>query len=149
MWWAQLMWAFCLALLIYGLFWAFSGPSRGHDERAGSAGAAAGIWLFLMLFLGTWAVGAWIEPVGPVWWGVAWIPFLWAALLIMLIVAVASSGDWGGYRTRRPPRETPTSTGAATRTDQQAETTAVAAVSIFFWVLLFIVLMALVARYAV
>ena len=34
------------------------------------------IWLFLLLFLGTWAGGVWLSPFGPSFYGVYWIPFI-------------------------------------------------------------------------
>ncbi len=42
---------------------------------------------FLIMFLGIWAAQVWIEPMGPVWAGVAWLPLLLAGgyLSVLLI----------------------------------------------------------------
>ena len=75
-------------------------------------------WFFLVLFLGTWAIAAWIQPIGPVAWGVAWAPILVGAVLIALLVAAI------------PPRPTTTPTEVA------AEAEAATAIGAFFWMLL-------------
>jgi hypothetical protein len=145
MWFVELLWALGLALLVGSVFWAVT--RSGRTGSAEGTGFSAVFWLFLILFLGTWAVGAWVEPIGPVWGGVAWLPFLWAALMFVLLVAAAAGTDWGTYRGRhrRDSTEAPTESGAAARADE-AET-AVAAVSIFVWFVLFLALIALFARY--
>ena len=45
------------------------------------------IWLFLLLFLGTWAGGVWLSPFGPSFYGVYWIPFIVIGVLLALIFA--------------------------------------------------------------
>lgn len=45
------------------------------------------IGLFLLIFLATWAGGLWIEPVGPVMWGVSLAVFIVVGGLVALIVA--------------------------------------------------------------
>ena len=47
-------------------------------------------WFFLIVLLGAWAVGAWTEPVGPVLYGVSWVPFFFGAFIIALLVAAMS-----------------------------------------------------------
>lgn len=59
----------------------------------------------MILFLGIWAGGAWIEPFGPEARGVAWLPFLFVALVLALIVVAVAP----------PTRRTPPSGRAATR----------------------------------
>ena len=78
-------------------------------------------WLFLVLFLGTWAIAAWTGPVGPAVWGVAWVPILVAAVLIMLLLLAV------------PPRR-PVSVEMVEE-DAMAKADA-AVVGAFFWFLL-------------
>ncbi|MGK7312204.1 MAG: hypothetical protein ACN0LA_08165 [Candidatus Longimicrobiales bacterium M2_2A_002] len=75
---AELLFALVIALIIVAIF------SYGF-RRPGPWGGF--LWFFLLVFLGGWAIAAWAEPVGPVAWGVAWMPIFFAALLIALIVA--------------------------------------------------------------
>lgn len=44
-------------LLVYGLRRKVPGPLNGT------------LFLFLILFMFTWAIGSWLVPVGPVHWG--------------------------------------------------------------------------------
>lgn len=83
------------------------------------------VWFFLVVFLGAWAIGLWVEPVGPPLWGVAWVPILIGALLIALLIAAI------------PPAEPAPRRAAATDPVADVETAAAAsAIGLFFWVLL-------------
>lgn len=79
------------------------------------------LWVFLIVFLGAWAIGLWVEPVGPVVWGVAWVPIFFGALLLALLIAAV-------------PPTTHTGPPAPEAEPERAETAA--AVGLFFWVLL-------------
>lgn len=41
---------------------------------------------FLLMFLGIWAAQVWIEPIGPVWAGVAWLPLLLAGVYLSVLL---------------------------------------------------------------
>ena len=41
---------------------------------------------FLVMFLGIWAAQVWIEPMGPVWAGVAWLPLLLAGVYFSVLL---------------------------------------------------------------
>jgi hypothetical protein len=71
-----------LAFVIAG-FWSlvFSLIMRRRGYRKGL------IWLFLLLFLGTWAGGLWLSPFGPSFRGVYWIPFIVIGVLLALVFA--------------------------------------------------------------
>lgn len=100
-------------LLVTLLFaWLFTAPLG----RPGPWGGF--LWFFLVLLLATWAVAAWVPPVGPVAWGVSWAPILVAALLFALLLAAVPA---------RPPR---------TAGEAVAEAEATAALGVFFWFLL-------------
>jgi hypothetical protein len=51
----------------------------------------AAIWFFLLLFFGTWALGAWLQPIGPRVWGTYWVPYAIAAVGISLLLAAAAA----------------------------------------------------------
>ncbi|MFO7893117.1 MAG: hypothetical protein R6U63_05250 [Longimicrobiales bacterium] len=88
------------------------------------------VWFFLVVFLTAWAVGLWVEPVGPALWGAAWVPILFGALFVALLVAAI------------PPRPA--------RPADVAEPDAVgtaAAVGLFFWLLVVILLIAIIFAY--
>ena len=89
------------------------------------------LWLFLVIFLGAWAVGLWAEPVGPVAWGVAWFPILFAALIIGLIIAAIP--EPGARLTEPAPAD-------------EAEAAA-AGVGLFFWLLIALLVVAIMFGY--
>ena len=60
---------------IFGVAFRRTGPWDGF------------LWFFLIVLLGAWAVGTWAEPVGPVLYGVSWVPFFFGALILALLVA--------------------------------------------------------------
>jgi len=44
---------------------------------------------FLVIFLGSWAAGIWVGPLGPALWGVYWLPALMVGLVLALLLAAA------------------------------------------------------------
>jgi len=48
------------------------------------------IWLFVLIALPLWFAALWMEPVGPVLWGVAWFQLLLIAIIITLLIAAAA-----------------------------------------------------------
>ena len=88
------------------------------------------LWFFLVVFLTAWAVGVWVEPVGPVLWGAAWVPILFGALFVALLVAAI------------PPAPPRTGGVAPAETPETA-----AAVGLFFWLLLVVLIIAIVFAY--
>ena len=84
-------------------------------------------WSFLLiLVLAGLAAEAWIEPVGPVAWGVAWVPTLFVIIIFALILAAAA-----------PPRDRRMETPPA---EPSEEETAAVAIGGFFWILLILLL---------
>jgi hypothetical protein len=98
------------------------------------------IWFALLLFLFTWAGGAWIRPYGPVDAGYAWLPFLFFGLIFALLIAAAVPP--------RPPRNRREAIQQARAENEVEEVTAVA-LGIFFWLLLAGLVLALILRYAI
>lgn len=93
-----------LFVAVFGLAFGRTGPWPGFA------------WFFLIVLLGAWAVGVWAEPVGPVLYGVSWVPFFFGALILALLVAAMSE-----LRPRQTAAE------PATPGD-------VLAVGLFFWI---------------
>jgi hypothetical protein len=92
---------------------------------------------FIVLFLSTWAAGAWIEPVGPVIWGIAWVPFFAIGLIFAFLLAALL-----------PPAPPPRT--VIEREEQVEEAGAAGffiALNIFFWILIVGLLAALLVRY--
>jgi hypothetical protein len=52
--------------------------------------------LFLVVFLGLWAVSIYLAPVGPTYQGVAWAPLLIAGVLLtlLLIASMPGANEW-------------------------------------------------------
>lgn len=94
--------------------WATPGPGGGF------------LWFFLVVFLGAWAIGTWVSPVGPVAWGVAWVPFVFGALAIVLLLAAL------------------TPTRPLTPAEAEAEARAEATVGVFFWAFVLVLVVAIV-----
>jgi hypothetical protein len=91
-------------------------------------------WVFLLIVvLGAWVGGLWLAPMGPVWYGVTWLPFLFAGLFFALLL-VAATPPAPRRRTEMTYAEAETSTG-------------VAAFSIFFWILILGLLVAIILAY--
>jgi hypothetical protein len=129
MFFVDLLFALAVALLLTAIFTA------GFRNR----GPWGMWWVFLLvIFLGTWAGGLWLAPFGPTLFDVAWLPFLFVGLLVALLLAAA-------VPLARPPR----TYGEAAVAEARAEEAAIAAFSIFFWILLISLAVAVVLAYVV
>lgn len=134
-WLVTLLIVLFVTLLVGGVFAA-----------AGARGPwPAMIWFFLVLFIATWAIGAWVQPVGPRAWNVPWLTFLIIAILIALLIAAVTPSEREARGSRSaeelPVEEDPTvATEAERRRDlPERETEAAAtatAVGVFFWIFL-------------
>lgn len=120
-----------LALLITALF------SFGLRTK----GPWGNFWtFFLVLVCGIWIVAIWAEPVGPVWYGAAWIDFIFVGVLLALILAAAT-----------PPshpnsiRPTMNRTKMEEYDEESTEPDTISAIGAFFWIMLLIFLIAIVA----
>ena len=86
-------------------------------------------WSFLaVVTLAGLAADVWLTPVGPVAWGIAWIPAIFVMLLIALLLAAATPIN-RSERTDRKKGRTPSE-----KIQKQA------ALGGFFWVLLVVLL---------
>lgn len=90
---------------------------------------------FIILFLAIWAGGIWIVPFGPYLWGVPWLTFLLMGLLMALLLSTFSTQ---GQRPR---------TRAEAVAQAEEASAAVVFFNVFFWILVIVLLVAIIARY--
>lgn len=91
-----------------------------------STGPWGSFWIFfLVLMLAGLAAEAWITPIGPVYWDIAWGPVLFVILLFALLMVAAAPPRPGGGIYRPEKME-----------GMDGPDTAIIALSIFFWVFL-------------
>jgi hypothetical protein len=92
---------------------------------------------FLVIFLATWAGGAWLAPFGPGLWGISFLPFLLVGLVFaLLLAAVAPSEKEQSTVELVDPKEV-----------REERATAARALGLFFWVLIGTLLVIIIARY--
>lgn len=89
---------------------------------------------FLIVFLGTWAGGVWIMPMGPTFWNVYWLPFFFSGLIFSLLFAVtiSSRSDRLKQNKKKPIKE---------------EGVAKAALGSFFWALILTLILGIIMHY--
>lgn len=76
--------AIVIAILISALFY-FAFNARGPWGS---------LWtFFLVLLLVVWAASLWIRPIGPVYWGVSWVPLIFIGLIFALLLAAIPTYD--------------------------------------------------------
>ncbi len=126
--------SFIIAVFLTGLYMLWT---REAGRRTGL------IWLFLVLFLGTWAGGVWLKPFGPKLWGVPWMAFLLAGLVIVLFLVISFP--------RRAPRGRHETLDMLERIEQdkKLEEVTYITLSIFFWVLLAGFVVLIILRYII
>lgn len=119
----ELLGAIVVALIVGAIFYygfKFTGPWGTF-------------WAFLLvLIIGIWFMAALAEPIGPIWWGIAWFDlFLFAVLFAILLIAATPT-----IEDRRRHRDYYRSI----KTDEEARDTAVT-VGVWFWVMIILFLM--------
>lgn len=55
-------------------------------RRRGPGPANGILFLFLIIFMFTWAFGSWMQPIGPTQWNVSWLGYLLIAFFLMLLL---------------------------------------------------------------
>lgn len=93
------------------------------------------LWSFLLIiFLGVLLTSAWAAPIGPVWWGAAWVDLLFFGLVFALLLAAASpSGS-----------ERRAYTSDVVTNEQEGEQSAAVAIGLYFWLTLLFLMVAIV-----
>jgi hypothetical protein len=120
MFFTDLLFAVVVALVISALLTGVMGW-RLPGKRVSAAWLGSLIFLFLILFLASWAGGVWLRPFGPVLFGGYWLPFTIVGLVTALVLLTA---------TVPPPRRRP-STPREVEVDEAVATM----FNFFFWVL--------------
>lgn len=129
---ADILVALIFALLLSLLF-ALLTP--GEKKKAGL------FWLFLILFLATWAGGIWMRPFGPTLWGLHWLIFVIVGVLVALFLSLSAL--------RRAPRGRHETIDILEQMEkeEELETVAYITLGLFFWVLLAFLVVAVYVRY--
>lgn len=131
--WTEILVASAIALVLAVIFVPLVGWRRPGMSREKQASA---FWFFfLVLFLATWAGGAWIAPMGPLLWGVPWLSFLLVGLVVALLLAAVA-----------PPRSR-THSHHSVHSSTGGEAAISAGLGLFFWLLMLLLLFATVAAY--
>ncbi len=116
--------ALLLAVILTSIF------SRSFRHR----GPLGGLLLFcIIVFLAAWAGQLWINPIGPIALGIAWLPFTFVAISVALLLVAAASGD------RKPAAKNPEPV--------PQEAVPFMAIGLFFWLLLLFFLIAILLGY--
>lgn len=103
-------------------------------------------WFFVIILVAAFVAALWM-PIGPVVWGVAWLPALWVALLFALLIAAATPESRRTVRTTSVER---TAAGERVRpegmpeerladTEEEAAGAAVA-LGLIFWIFLLLLI---------
>jgi len=128
----ELLFAFIVALILSTLLMLIWGREA---TRTGF------FCFFLIILLSSWAGGVWARPFGPLLWGIHWLPFLSAGLIVALIFTVSAP--------QRPPRSHHETLKMLERIRREKELKKATyfTLSSFFWGLLFVLIMAIIIRY--
>lgn len=101
-----------------------------------STGPWKSFWSFLLvLVLAGLAAGLWIAPVGPVMWGVAWVPTLMAIIIFALLLGAAS-----------PRKEEPAATNS-NRPEPAPHDRKAATLGALFWIFMIFMLSVIVWKF--
>ena len=92
----------------------------------------------LFIFLAAWAGGVWISPFGPAVWDQALLPFIVAGLIAALIIAAVPIAG---------RQETSVQFSEEKRENVEGTPSPMAAIGIFFWILLVILALAILLGY--
>lgn len=100
------------------------------------------LWtFFLLLLLVIWAGSLWVRPVGPVFWGIAWLPLIFIGLAFALMLAAVPTYD------RRVDEEVPEESISPDeeQIERRKEVDSAVAVGWVFWILVLTLVIVIVA----
>jgi len=136
--WSSVLVAVVIAILFTLVLVSLLGWRRPGAAQTESVVTSA-VFFFMILFLSTWAAGAWISPRGPLAFGVPWLAWLAVALVVTLTLA-AITQPWDRRRSRNAEPTT-----AATTTPGHAGEIVAAGFGLAFWLLMVVLLLVAVA----
>ena len=136
--WVDITVVMAIALILTAVF-------AGGFRRTGPW---EGWWVFfLVVVLGGWMAALWARPIGPPVYGVAWLPILCVGLVLALLMAAATPP-----REHRIDRGSPEDLDHPSTADQPrgdtAEVARAVTLSMFFWIMILGLLVAIVVGYA-
>ena len=104
---------------------------------------------FLVLLLIIWAAELWVRPIGPVYWGIAWVPLFFIGLIFALLLAAVPT-----YDEDKPDEEViieeermANSTNVNRRKEAERAAAGAAAIGWIFWVFIIILTVAIIIGY--
>jgi hypothetical protein len=100
-------------------------------------------WFFLIVLIATWAGGVWLRPLGPSWGDIRWLQFLIAGLVVVLLFAL-----FAPMKAPRGRHETLEQIEEIAREKELQKVTYVT-LGVVFWVVLAILIVTIVIRYAI
>ncbi|HYG18094.1 MAG TPA: hypothetical protein VD816_04160 [Ohtaekwangia sp.] len=106
-------------------------------QRRGPWGSS---WtFFIVLFLALWIVSIYVRSVGPIYWGIAWVPFFLVGLVvsILLVAIIPNAGRIGDGD---PDKADP----FPVTEEYQERNVRTGTTGKFFWILVLIMVMAIV-----
>jgi NADH:ubiquinone oxidoreductase subunit 6 (subunit J) len=130
---AHLLVALLVALLLSLLLIPLRRPRSAQAKTSTAVGV---LFLFFILFLGTWAGGLWITPFGSPWLGVYWMPFVVAGVFVALLVAATDQSSRRSYERKE------------TEPDHVEHAALATAFGLLFWILIMALAIAIVAGYS-
>ena len=100
------------------------------------------IWLFLIIFLATWAGGIWIRPFGPRMLGIHWLGFLLIGMIVALFLSLK-------MQTNNFPigRQETLDMLENIRQEKEIQKITYITLSLFFWVLLIALVFVIIVHY--
>ncbi|MBU1370707.1 MAG: hypothetical protein KJ578_00305 [Bacteroidetes bacterium] len=72
-------------------------------RRKGPGPADGLVFFLLIIFMFSWAIGGWIAPFGPVYWGIPWMGYLFLAFSVTLLLGMLLPPSKPPYKTNEKP----------------------------------------------
>ena len=123
---------FFSTMLVFALGW-------GRPDRRGIFPTI--LYLFILIFLFTWAGGIWLAPLGSRTWSVHWLPFFIVGFIITLMLITLIPPRWRRHRSTIEIIEK--------KEDERIDRETAKGLNIFFWVLLIILTITIIVRYLI
>lgn len=102
---------------------------------------------FLVVLLCIWIANLWIQPIGPVYYGIGWITLISVGLLVaLLLAAVPRAPHQQDHKIRKQEEARPDPESEKKYQDFNRTT---ATISGIFWVLMLIMLVVIILGYAI